>query len=118
MNSKAKFELVNNPAIKSVKMLEWQSVITLEWQGMSSAGGAANPALFDLIHQNKHRRVNVLDLDIRAVYTRKVEFWSIQEIWEHLCVSPVRLISFKLRFSWMAQSTNAQATHTIKQHKR
>ena len=87
MNSKAKFELVNNPAIKSVKTLEWQSVITLEWQGMSSAGGASDPALFDWNKHRRRRRVNVLDLDIRAVYARKVEFWSIQEIWEHQRVS-------------------------------
>ena len=60
----AKFESVNNPAIKSV--------ITLEWQGMPSAGGAADPAVFD---RTKHRRVNFLDLDIKAVYTTTmVEF--------------------------------------------
>ena len=56
---------MNNPAIKSV--------IALEWQGMPSAGGAADPAVFDL---NKHHRVNhCLDLDISTVYTTtKVEF--------------------------------------------
>ena len=60
----AKFESVNNPAIKSV--------ITMEWQGIPSAGGAANQAVFD---RTKHGRVNFLDLDIKAVYTTAmVEF--------------------------------------------
>ena len=39
---------------------------------MPSAGGAANPAVFD---RNKHSRVKFLDLNIRAVYTTTmVEF--------------------------------------------
>ena len=38
----------------------------LEWQGMPSAGGASDQALFN---RNKHQRVNFLDLNIRAVYT-------------------------------------------------
>ena len=76
---------------------------------MPSAGGAADPAVFD---RNKHRRVSFLDLDVRAVYTI-----TMVETWEHLRVSPERLISFKTRLSWMAQSRNAQAAHTLKQHK-
>ena len=60
----AKLESVKNAAIKSVT--------TREWQGMPSAGGAADPAVFDW---TKHSRVNLLDLDIRAVYnTTMVEF--------------------------------------------
>ena len=47
----AKIDSMNNTAIKSV--------INLEWQGMPSAGGAANPAVVD---RTKHRRVNFLDL--------------------------------------------------------
>ena len=56
----AKFESANNPAIKSI--------IMLEWQGIPSAGGATDPAVFD---QNKHCRVNFLDLNIRALYTTR-----------------------------------------------
>ena len=106
----ANFELVNNPAIKSL--------ITLEWQGMPSAGGTADPAVFDW---TKHSRVDFLDLDIKAVYTTTpnggVRVWRIQETWERLRVSPVLLTSLKERLSWMAQSRNAQAAHTLKQHK-
>ena len=60
----AKFESVNNPAIKSL--------ITLEWQGMPlAAGGAAYPAVFDLNKHdlNKQTRVDFLDPYIRAMYT-------------------------------------------------
>ena len=54
----ARFESANNPAIKSV--------ITLEWRGMQSAGGAAYQAMFD---RTEHRRINFLDLNISAVFT-------------------------------------------------
>ena len=72
----AKFESANNQVIKTV--------IMLEWKGIPSAGGAADPAVFD---RNKYCRVNFLDLDIRALYTTcnyhygGVQVWRIQETW-------------------------------------
>ena len=99
---------MNNPAIKSV--------ITLEWQGMPSAGGAADPAVFD---RTKHSRVNFLDLDIKAVYIRttmaEFEFGVYRKPGNaYACLPYGSYHSTSL--SWMAQSRHAQAAHTLKQH--
>ena len=93
-----------NPAIKSV--------ITLEWQGMPSAGGAADLAVFD---RDKHSGVVSRPRYKSREYYHNGGFrvWHTQA---RLRVSPVRPISlsFKTRLSWMAQSRNARAARTLR----
>ena len=85
----------NFPGVRS-RRIAIKSAITLEWQGMPSAGGTAGAT--DLVEAPQGQfSWPWYESSIYYHYGR-VRVWCIQETWERLRVSPVLLISFERRF--------------------
>ena len=76
-----------------------KSAITLEWQGMPSAGGTAGATDSAEAPQGQFSWPWYKS-SIYYQYGR-VQVWRIQETWGLLRISPVLLISFERRFLWI-----------------